>query len=61
MDLQVNMEEIKEAVKPTVAVEDRYLTVDHPRQTKEWAQADSGSQKKLTAAHRWMTCCAVHA
>jgi hypothetical protein len=38
MDLKMNMEEITEATKPTLAVEDRHPTVGHPCQTKEWPQ-----------------------
>jgi hypothetical protein len=40
---------------------DRHLATGHTQQLKKQTQGDSGSQKKLAAAHRWMTHCAIPA
>jgi hypothetical protein len=39
----------------------RHLAVGHCQQPKKWTQGDGGSWKKLAAAHRQMTGCAIPA
>jgi hypothetical protein len=73
MDLEANLEEMESesehqevpneeaAVETVGTLEDRHLAVGRHRKPKKRNQGDSGSRKKLAAAYRRMTRCAVPA